>query len=207
MLLNRKTVVQKLLWLAAQAEELVKSANLRHPLATVIEFDELETIEHTKCKPVSILVAVEQKSRRILAFGVARMPAKGKLAKISVKKYGIRVDERKQVREQVFRELRPLIVPSAVLKSDESPHYPEAVKEHFPDCEHRTFKSRRACAAGQGELKKAVFDPIFSINHTNAMLRANINRLIRRTWCTTKKPERLAAHLAIYAAYHNFKII
>jgi hypothetical protein len=56
---------------------------------------------------------------------------------------------------------------------------------------------------GQGELKKTTHDPLFAINHTLAMLRANINRLIRRTWCTTKKPERLIDHLWIYIRYHN----
>jgi hypothetical protein len=35
------------------------------------------------------------------------------------------------------------------------------------------------------------------------MLRANVNRLFRRTWCTTKKAQALVHHLAIYADYHN----
>jgi hypothetical protein len=35
------------------------------------------------------------------------------------------------------------------------------------------------------------------------MTRANMNRLFRRTWCTTKLPARLADHLAIYAVFHN----
>ena len=35
------------------------------------------------------------------------------------------------------------------------------------------------------------------------MLRANISRLIRKTWATTKRADRLAAHIAIYAWYHN----
>jgi hypothetical protein len=35
------------------------------------------------------------------------------------------------------------------------------------------------------------------------MLRANINRLFRRTWCTTKKKEGLMQHLAVYMDFHN----
>jgi hypothetical protein len=35
------------------------------------------------------------------------------------------------------------------------------------------------------------------------MTRANVNRLFRKTWCTTKLPKRLADHFAIYAVYHN----
>ena len=60
---------------------------------------------------------------------------------------------------------------------------------------------------GQGELKKIGKDPLFSLNHTAAMLRANINRLFRRTWRTTKKPERLADHIALYVWYHNSELI
>ena len=54
-------------------------------------------------------------------------------------------------------------------------------------------KGEKAAITGQGELKKKQRDPLFSINHTLAMLRANINRLVRRTWCTTK----------IYMDVHN----
>ena len=35
------------------------------------------------------------------------------------------------------------------------------------------------------------------------MMRANINRLFRKTWCTTKKPERLIDHIELYVQYHN----
>ncbi|MCT4641319.1 MAG: hypothetical protein N4A33_03410, partial [Bacteriovoracaceae bacterium] len=57
--------------------------------------------------------------------------------------------------------------------------------------------------AGQGELKRVYFDPLFKINHTLAMLRANINRLMRRTWCTTKDPIRLSDHLELFIYYYN----
>ena len=51
--------------------------------------------------------------------------------------------------------------------------------------------------------KKDFFDPIFSINHTFAMMRANISRLIRKTWNTTKNVESLINHLHIYVWMHN----
>ena len=35
------------------------------------------------------------------------------------------------------------------------------------------------------------------------MVRANINRMLRRTWATTKRRERLEAHLALYMQFHN----
>lgn len=87
------------------------------------------------------------------------------------------------------------------------PFYPSSVKRFFPEASHVVTKGRRACVVGQGELKRGGFDPIFSFNHTAAMVRANINRLIRRTWNTTKKPERLIEHLWIYMNYHNSVLI
>ena len=88
-------------------------------------------------------------------------------------------------------------------ESDQNPHYPGDVKRHFPECEHRTFKGRRGAIVGQGELKKIGFDPLFCLNHTCAMIRDNVNRLKRKTWATTKKAQRLAAHLVLYAHFHN----
>lgn len=201
--LSRTTVVRKLLFLAAQAQmkldELLKSK----PQATEIEFDDMETFEHSKCKPLSITLAVVSKERRILGFEVSRMPAKGVLAAIAQKKYGPRPDERPEARKKLFERIKPHIHPEALIKSDQNPHYPIDVKRFFPRSTHKTFKGRRGCVVGQGELKRGGFDPLFSLNHTCAKLRADINRLFRRTWCTTKKPERLAAHLAIYVVYHN----
>jgi hypothetical protein len=60
---------------------------------------------------------------------------------------------------------------------------------------------------GQGELKAGGFDPLFSLNHSFAMARANMNRLFRRSWCTNKLPQRLALHFAMYALYHNLILI
>ncbi len=39
------------------------------------------------------------------------------------------------------------------------------------------------------------------------MLRANINRLFRKTWNTTKKVEALIDHLWIYVRYHNAVLV
>jgi hypothetical protein len=195
------------LFLAEQSELKLKQHNLLFPKASIIEFDDLETFEHTKCKPLSITLAVEFQTRRILGFEVSSMPPKGKLARQAMKKYGPRRDERKQGREKLFKSLSSLVSENAVIKSDQNPHYPEDVKRHFPLATHEAYKGQRGSIVGQGELKKVRFDPLFSLNHTCAMLRANINRLARKTWCTTKLPQRLKAHIAIYAIYHNLYLI
>ena len=195
---NRKTIARKLKFLGLDRKFKNTQALTKRGQIHDFEFDELETIEHTKCKPVSVIMAVEKSSRKILGFRVCRMPAKGRLAAISRKKYGKRIDGRVTARNALFRDLKPKIASGAVITSDQSPHYPGPVRKWFPDANHIRVKGQLGCVTGQGELKKIKYDPLFSLNHTFAMHRANINRLNRKTWCTTKDIECLALHIEIY---------
>ena len=68
---------------------------------------------------------------------------------------------------------------------------------------YERYKSERSAVVGQGELKKIAHDPLFAVNHTCAMLRANINRLIRKTWCKTKDPKRLQDHCDMFTLLFN----
>ena len=201
--LNRKTVVRKFQLFGMAALECLKLRNSEFPKSRVIEFDDLETFEHSKCKPVTVCLAVEYKTRRVLDFEIARMPAKGLLAAISRKKYGFRTDERPKAYEALFQRLNHFVENVSVIKSDKNPHYPYYVKKYFPEAHHITYKGRKPASTGQGELKKVEYDPIFSLNHTFAKLRADINRLFRKTWCTTKKPDCLRKHIAMMVVFHN----
>jgi transposase-like protein len=205
--INRKTVVRKFLFLGQASRLSFLSLRSRQAPSLEVEFDDLETFEHSKLKPLSVVLAVESKSRRILGFKVASMPAKGLLVKKSLQKYGPRKDERKSKRHELFSEIQGLIHPRAFMKSDENPHYGPCVRRYFPQATHCRYKGRRGCVVGQGELKSGGFDPLFSLNHTFAMFRANINRLFRRTWNTTKKRERLELHISLYVLYHNQALI
>ncbi len=204
---SRTTVVRKHLFLASQSRGKVQRTETTEPVFEIVEFDDLETFEHTKFKPLSVFLAVEYKTRRVIDLEVARMPAKGKLSARALKKYGPREDERPAARRRLFERIQSRVSSVAIFKSDMNPHYPLDLKRAFPHAEHRRFKGRRGCIVGQGELKRGGFDPLFSFNHTAAMFRANVNRLFRRTWNTTKRPDRLADHLMIYAHYHNSTLI
>lgn len=201
--INRKTVVRKFIFMGTLAELRLREFNQAQPQVINMQFDDMESFEHTKLKPLSMTIAVEQKTRRILGVEVARMPAKGLLAAISRKKYGVRADERAYARRKLFKSLQAITRNLQVIKSDENPHYPKDVQRFFPRAIHKVYKGRRAAVTGQGELKKGGFDPIFDLNHTCATLRGRANRLFRRTWCTTKKPERLKLHLNLVALHHN----
>lgn len=198
---SRLTIKRKKIFLAAQAR-LNQDKWRKDKVFSEVQFDELETFEHSKCKPITVMLFVNE-DRKIIDFGVAPIGAKGKLVHIARKKYGKRKNRGFQMREELCKKISPHIHPLATLRSDQNPNYKPLIKKHFPLAKHECFLGTRGCVTAQGELKKIKFDPIFKINHAFAMLRANINRLLRKTWCTTKDIKRLEDHIAIYVDYHN----
>lgn len=196
--------VVKLGRMAAIQHHHLIAGEAKKPAAII--FDEMETFEHTKMKPLSIGVMVEDQSRRILGLLAARMPAKGLLAARSRKKYGRRKDERPESLTRLFRWVRPYLAREFILKSDESPRYPGIFKRQLPGGRHIPYKGRRGCVIGQGELKAGGFDPIFSLNHSAAMVRDNLKTLTRRTWCTIKRPDRFQYLLNLYMVWHNSRL-
>jgi transposase-like protein len=206
---NPKTVVRRFRFLAQEARlkhEDWRDSEFKNKPLSAIQFDDLETGEHTKCKPLSVCLAIDPKTRKILSFKVSQMPAKGLLAKIALRKYGYRKDQRPEGWNSIMKELIPFVAEDAVFKSDQNPHYPKYLFKHYPKAQHETVKGGRGSISGQGELKKLRFDPIFALNHTCAMLRANLNRLFRRTWCMSKNKQGLIDHLSLYVTYHNLEL-
>lgn len=200
---NLKTVARKLRHNARLARRRVQKKTARYRLCERVQFDDMETFEHSKLKPLSITLAVEAESRRILGFEVSQISAKGHLSEISRKKYGPRPSNRAAKRAKLFSRLQGLVQERATWESDQDPHYPVTVRRFFPKATHLTTPGRRGCVVGQGELKSGGYDPLFWLNHTAAELRANVNRLFRRSWCTTKKISSLVDHLWLYVDFHN----
>jgi transposase-like protein len=201
--IHRITVARKLAFLAQAAEQKHAQWLETLPKVTEVQFDDLITLEHTKCKPLAISLAVEAGTRKILGFEVSSIPASGPLAALSRRKYGRRPNQRPQALQSLFDTIRIALDAKVSFRSDEDPLYPVIVRRNFPGATHHRSPGGRGCVTGQGELKKLRYDPLFSLNHTCAMLRANINRLFRRTWCTTKKAACLRQHLAVYVDFHN----
>jgi transposase-like protein len=201
--LTRVTVARKLAFLAKEAERRHEAWLEAIPKAKKVQFDDLITIEHTKCKPLAISLAVEKGTRKILGFEVSSIPASGLLASLSRNKYGPRLNTRPRGLQRLFAKIKKALDPKVSFQSDEDPLYPSILRRSFPEAAHIRHPGGRGSISGQGELKKLRYDPLFSLNHTCAMLRANINRLFRRTWCTTKKPECLGQHIAVYVEFHN----
>ncbi len=203
--INKNTVLNKIVYLAKKArlENHDFLEQLKQTPVTQMQFDDLITSEHTKMKPLSITIAVNSANREILGMRVSKIPAFGLLAKKSRKKYGYRKSSHMQEAHRLFESIKDSVSCDALVESDEHKRYPELVRKYFPRSNYKRFKGKRGAVVGQGELKKAKYDPLFAINHTCATLRADINRLIRKTWCTTKKVEMLQNHLDIFMHFYN----
>lgn len=207
--IHRSTVERKLIYLAKKSrqmhEELMVKLNTDKSMH--IQFDDLITTEHTKLKPLSITLAVDAKRRYILGTEVSQIPAFGHLSSLSKKKYGKRISTHKLGLHNLLAKIKDNVDEGAKVESDEHHLYAQAVARYFPKARYTQYKGGRGAIVGQGELKKLRSDPLFMLNHTCAMLRANINRLIRKTWCTTKDPKRLQDHLDIYTSFHNYILL
>ncbi len=204
---DRKTVARKIVFLAAQAR--IKSAAWlnQQALFNHVQWDELISFEHTRLKPLSVAVMSSVQHRCIIGFGVAQIPAYGVIAKRSREKYGRRINRSGPMRKRVLAEVTKQLSDCVLINSDEHPRYADEIKKALPNCTHVQHRSVRGSLTGQGELKRTGYDPLFPINHTLAMMRDNIKRFARRTWCTTKRIDALSDVLAIYMHYHNTVLI
>jgi hypothetical protein len=206
--LNKNTIPRKLVYLAKKARITQKELLLKLKHSVVhMQFDDMITSHHTKLKPLSISLAVDANTRVILGAEISTIGAFGHLSEISKKKYGVRKNNHKEGLRRLFDKIKEAVHPFALIESDEHKFYPEIVRQFLRSADHQTYKGGRGCIAGQGELKKLNYDPLFILNHTCAMFRANVNRLIRKTWCSTKDPERLKDHLDLFIAYYNQHLI
>ena len=167
----------------------------------------METIEHTKLKPLTIPICVNE-NYEILGISVGKIKAKGHLSAISQKKYGFREDEREKVITEIFAELaiKTTSVPKTIT-TDSHPLYAKLIQRYFPDTKHIQVNSGEHIKKKKELMylveRKRIFDPLFIVNHRSAMLRSDIRRLTRRSWCTTKKVQNLASVLKLYQIYNN----
>ena len=204
---DRKTVARKIVYLAGRARLRVNQRLSEQTTAECVLWDELITFEHSRLKPLSVAVMSCSATRRILTYGVAQIPASGQIAQRSVEKYGKRADRSASMRKQTLKNIKPYLLPEATLHSDEHARYGAEIKQILPGVTHIQHRSKRGSLTGQGELMRIGYDPLFGINHTLAMMRDNIKRLSRRTWCTTKKMSALDNVIAIYVNYHNTTLV
>ncbi len=182
--------------------------NLRRVLvAPDLVFDELETYEGRRnTRPLSLPVLIERESRFVIWAESAPIRPSGRMSE--ARKRAILEDERRYGRRRdlsgrsVVRTLRrgaDLCPPRTpvLLRSDEKASYPKAARRAF---------GRRTVVHEQtnSRLARTTWNPLFPINHTEAMMRDHLGRLRRESWLVSKKRRYLDLAVQMWMAYRNY---
>ena len=224
----RRTILKRLLWLGQKIKR-IHQYELAHGIfkreqLSMFQFDEMETFISSKLKTVSVPLAVarirdpdkEVKNPRkravqkryrplIIDIGVAKRNAKGHIAQLSQQKYPgwVNLRNKKDRKNSLLKILRTVVSvapPIFHVTSDSDRGLIGAAKEIkktiAPGLNHHKIKSRKI------DINKQ-YDPMFYLNHACARIRADLCRMRRRTWATSKKIENLEAHLWCYVAWNN----
>ena len=117
-----------------------------------------------------------------------------------------------RVTPELFEQLRErMAFDPLTITTDAHPLYPILIKKYFPHSKHIQVVARDHIKKKRELIylteRKKIFDPLFAMNQRCAMLRSDIRRLTRRSWCTTKKVTNLRRHLELYKTYNNSQIL
>ena len=182
--------------------------NLQGPLPAeaILQFDELETYEGRRnTRPLSVPILIERETRFQIWAEAAPIRPRGKMTERREK--AIAEDERRLgprkdlSRRSIYRTLRRGAaitdhLPKVLLQTDEKSTYPGIAGEVFG-------LSRLMHEQTNSNLARLNWNPLFPINHSEAMVRDLMGRLRRESWLVSKKRRYLDLHLAMYASYRN----
>lgn len=176
-------------------------------LAGSFSLDEAETFEtDRRMMPVTLPLLIERDSRFFVHVDVDTLPARKATTQAQLERRQRLVAERGKRRngsraavKRCFEVLAAHTDAKAGVEvlTDKKKSYPSILAEVFGErpLAHSVTSSKE---------RRDTRNPLFAVNHSLAMLRDGVSRLVRRTWGNAKLRERLALHLWIYAAWRNF---
>ena len=203
---SRATVAQRVVRMGRHCRLFQRRALSRSEgLVGPFQLDELETFEHNRrLSPVTVPVLVEKQSLFVVHQECATLPARGRLSAADRAKKRLR-DESEGVRRSGSRAAVEACFSALGRVTRDGPVVLEFDgKRTYPGCARRTLGDRARTRVLSSRMKAFKRDPLFTVNHTLALLRDGISRLVRRTWAAAKSRHRLRDHLWIWIVYRNF---
>ena len=185
------------------------NVNLRGPLTADASFqlDEFETYEGRRnTRPLSIPVLIETKSRFVLWAESATIRPRGRMTPSRKRamaqdelRLGRRRDRSRRSLQRTFRRGAELAggLDLVLLETDKKSAYVDLAAQAF-----RT--GRLVHSRTSGRLARTIANPLFPINHTEAMARDLTGRLRRESWLVSKKRRFLDLGLQIFMTYRNY---
>jgi IS1 family transposase len=203
--IHNSTVQRKASKFARCLEDLHQNLMHQLPDRKTYLLDEEESYEQKSIRTVTLPILIEEDSWFVVATDVEpirRLAPKGtqrrRRQEREEAKYGKRPDRSREAVTAVLTKLAKATFCKRVgLITDLKSSYATIAKRVFAErlTSHVRVSSR---------LPRNQFNPLFPINTTNAMTRDHLARLRRRTWCASKKRERLKSHLVLFTAYRNY---
>jgi len=171
------------------------------------QLDELETFEtDRRLKPVTVPLLVHLPSRCILHAAAGTLPARKPLSprkqrqleRIEAEEGQKRRSESREKVSECFAVLKEITRGEKVVRvgTDEKSTYRSILK--------RSLGSRLVHQLTHSKRPRTIKNPLFLVNHTFAMLRDGLGRLVRRNWGATKEREKLDWHLWLYIGWRNY---
>ena len=162
-------------------------------ITTYVQFDELETFEHTKKRPLGVQVSIRAKTGEIIHTKVCKIPVKAlSVSKDYIVKWNKNIDRRQAIADLLWNTKHALKKDFASIACDGA-RLPAKIAESV------FFDKQFNVIATKTRNKR--------IDLTFLKMRQDISRLRRRTLATTKKRDNLQKHLDLYTDYHNTKRI
>ena len=126
-------------------------------------------------------------------------PARRKAIATDEQRFGARKDESRSAIRRALAAGAHLAkgLRRVLLATDEKSSYPGLARAAFG-------KARLEHQQTNSKLARMTWNPLFPINHTEAMVRDLMGRLRRQSWLTSKKGWCLNLHLQLFMAYRNY---
>jgi len=207
---SRKTIAHRLQLLGAHCRDFhhwrLALARARGGLVGRFMLDELETFEHSRrLQPVTMPVLIERKTYFVVDLQTAPLPCRGRLSEKDRRKkeereagWGVRRSGSREAVETCFDTLARLHVTRGPVLVETD------MKTSYRTILRKRFGARLAHERHSSKAKRDYGNPLFPINHTLAMMRDGISRLVRRNWGASKLRARLELHAWIWAVWRNY---
>ncbi len=183
--------------------------NLRKPLSesAQLQFDELETYEGRRnTRPLSVPVLIERETRFVIWAEAAPIRPHGRMSQ--ARRFALAQGEHRFGRRKDLSRrsvLRTLQRGSELTRNLKTVRFSSDEKSTYPFLARCVFGAKRLVhERTNSKLARRTWNPLFPINHTEAMARDLTGRLRRESWLVSKKRRFLDLGLQLWMAYRNY---
>jgi hypothetical protein len=201
---NRKTLARRILTQGAMArksheDRLLKSDDFK---GRNYSFDDMITKVGSKYFPVSLSIAVNEDTGKIVDIKVSRINAYGYPARNSSKVPGLTKVPTDLHNQEMINVLSAIKIASKGTKFFLHTDKANNIVSTGRIALGKNFVHKPVKAPKKGE-QRAGFSAMFWLNHVCARIRADLARMGRSSWCFSRSMDSLQSHLDMFMEFFN----